>query len=472
MFLQIIEKNGMFHALNAYNPAGDGFTLFLPTDEAFRAFIAREERYNNFDELLNDIEFNSILCRYHLVNKSIRTTEFPFGALPDSTATGDYLTIGIEIDADTSRYRANNLATVIISNIELTNGYIHVIDQVLNPITYSSYDWLKNNSDYSILSEVFKITGFSEKMGIYRTTNTGQTVMNRYTVLAEHDSVFENAEIYNIDDLIEKYANTELDFNNPENSLYQFAAYHLLEGAYYLDAFSGTLNYNTFSFAPVTISAGLEIKINQGIDTFSYKVKGSDTTWIDYLSLNYEESNINTKHGPIHLLDRVMEYYIPGRTERIFQFLEDPIIREANKIAGTYEFVDPNLFEVISWSGPESINYIKASGSGEKASNLDYIQIEGNFKFSYVMPKILPGVYKIELRMEATNQENATIEVFFDGQRLGSNFNLTSGGTALNPYYNFNVGTLETTSYKEHTIVINTLIPGIMKWDYVKFIPQ
>jgi uncharacterized surface protein with fasciclin (FAS1) repeats len=473
IFWQIVEKTGMYHALNAYNPSGDGFTLFLPTDEAFERYFQESDAYHNPGELLNDAPFCAILGRYHLVNKSIRTTEFPFGALSDSTATGDYLTIGIDISGDTAQYRVNNVARLIVHDIELTNGYIHVIDHVLEPIVYSSFEWLKNHSGYSILSGAMEMTGLSQKMGIYRISQTGEQVKNRYTVLAEHDSIFERKGIRSLDDLIGRYASPGLEPDDPENSLYQFTAYHLLEGAYFLDAFSDTRNYNSFAYSPVYISAGLDIKINKGVDTFGIVIIATDTTWIDYIGMFYQESNINTKNGPIHLIDQVMEYFVPRRTVRVFEFLEDPLILEKGKVAGTYPFVDPELFEVLRWEGPEEILYVKkSSSSGEKASYRDYLQIEGNYNIYYTMPEILPGVYKLQLRTDATYPENATVEVYLDGKKIGSNFNLTSGGTANNPYNIFVIGSVELNAYTEHTIRIKTLIPGRMIWDYVRFEPK
>ena len=33
-YWEIIQTTGLYHTMNAYNPNGDGFTLFLPTDDA------------------------------------------------------------------------------------------------------------------------------------------------------------------------------------------------------------------------------------------------------------------------------------------------------------------------------------------------------------------------------------------------------------------------------------------------------
>jgi len=163
-----------------------------------------------------------------------------------------------------------------------------------------------------------------------------------------------------------------------------------------------------------------------------------------------------------------MELYQPNRTNRTFQFLEDPLIKESEKTEGTYEFVDPNLFDLIWWTGPEKLTYFKGSTGSTTASNLDYIELDESFKFEYTMPKIMPGKYLLKIRAEAFSENNATIRIWVDGRRLGGNFNLT-GGSRSQPYKIFTIGTVEFTDYTEHTIEINSLIPGTMKLDYVNF---
>ena len=118
MYYQLMQHTNLYYTLNAYNPHGSGYTLFLPSDEAFLRFIASSDEYSSFEELLGDIEFSYTLSRYHIVNKSVMTSEFSFGALPDSTATGDYLTISIDVMSDTTVYRVNNTAPILQQDIE------------------------------------------------------------------------------------------------------------------------------------------------------------------------------------------------------------------------------------------------------------------------------------------------------------------------------------------------------------------
>lgn len=468
MFWELMVRTNLKNTLNSYNPHGNGYTLFLPSNHAFETFIENSTVYNSFEDLLNDPEYSNILIRYHIVNREINTNAFPFGALPDTTTTGDFLTVGFDITTDSTIFRINNQAPVIKPNIELVNGYIHVIDKVLEPIIYSSYDWILNNNEFSILSEALKLTGLKDTMGIFRYTSAGQLVKNQYTLLAEPDSVFHKKGIMNINDLIDKYQTNGLELNNFENDFYQFTAYHILEGSYFLDEFNGVNNFITYANFPLQINAGLEIKINPGKDTIDKIIEGQDTTIINYVRINMSQSNILTKNGAVHQLMDVMEVRKPGRTQKTYQFFEEPKINTLSKTPGEYELIDPELMEVLKWTGPESVTYFK-SGSGLQANNNDYIEIVGNFTIQYTTPKILPGKYLFEINAESNNSENATIQIYFDGKRMGSSFNLTTGG---NSYKTFAIGSVDIQNFETHEIKITTLLPGIFKWDFARFTPE
>ena len=471
-FWELVQVTGLYHTLNAYNPHGDGFTLFLPTDEAFDRYIQRNDKYSSFEELIQDADFTWLLCRYHLVNRSLLSNEFPYGALPDSTATGDFLTIGIEVRGDSSVYTVNNSAPLKAIDIETTNGYIQVIDEVLEPISFNSYEWLKNTEGYSILSSAFELSGLKDTMDIYRLSSSGQLIKNGYTVFAEHDSIFQRNGIFSVDDLVDRVHTPGYELNDPEGGLYQFAAYHMLEGRYFLDAFQGSSNYNSYAVYPVSINAGLEIKINAGVDSFRFEISGTDTTLINYIGIYFQESNVNTKNGPVHFITEMMELYQPRRSQRTFQFLEDPKILESSKNTGSYEFVDHDLLELIRWEGPESLIYVKGSNSDNNAHNSDYIDLKGSFYFEYDMPKIMPGRYLVEIKTDAYGNENATIQVRIDGKRMGGNINLTSGGSSANPFSVFSLGIIEFTSYKGHLLEVKSLIPGVMLLDMIRFTPE
>jgi len=306
-FGQILQTANMVNALASYNPAGNNFTLFLPTDDAIDRFVENSDEYADFDELLADRDYVASLARYHVVMLELKTNDFPYGALPDTTASGDYLTIGIDVSHDSSVYMVNNVAPIVQPNIELINGTVHVISEMLEPVVLSSYEWLEKEDGFLILTKALEITGLNDTMGIYTLNSDGISVENVYTMLVEHDSIYHKRGIYTVEDLIDTIVG-DPDRNNytePDNPLYQFAAYHILENRYFLDAIK-TSNYNTFANFPVSITSGIELMVNKGSRIYDTIITYPDTVIIDYSKIIVEKSNILTKNGAIHFVDEMM----------------------------------------------------------------------------------------------------------------------------------------------------------------------
>lgn len=295
-FYRMLEEGRMLSTLYGYNPDGEGYSLFLPTDSAIDLFIGESEDYSDFEELLKDTALLYSLTRYHTVNKGIRTSEFPNGALSDPTLTGEKLTIGFYTDGDDPLYKVNDRAPIVSSNLEMTNGYIHVISGVLQREEITGLDWLQQNAGYSILAGAMEHTGFG-----------GGLWLDQYTVLAEHDSVYQRNGIYSVEDLINRLG-AKVSNEDFDNELHQFAAYHILYGEFYLNEFElGTYDYWTLGEDPVTIDVGLDIRINPGLQTYGLEVSESgDTAVIDYIRLVWEDCNNMTRTGPVHSIRELL----------------------------------------------------------------------------------------------------------------------------------------------------------------------
>jgi hypothetical protein len=72
--------------------------------------------------------------------------------------------VNFVIETDTSYYKINNQAPVIRTNIELSNGFIHLIGSALKPITYTTYNWLEQHPGYSIFKTAVDVTGLKETL--------------------------------------------------------------------------------------------------------------------------------------------------------------------------------------------------------------------------------------------------------------------------------------------------------------------
>jgi uncharacterized surface protein with fasciclin (FAS1) repeats len=467
-FNSLMERGELDITLKAYNPHGNGYTVFLPVDKAFDSFISDHENYNTFQDLLDDQNYLKQLIRYHVVSRALEEKDFPFGALPDTTLSGDILTIGFSGNVDSTIQKVNNSASIIQSDIERSNGYVHIIDQVLNPVTFSSYEWLQTKSEYSIFTAALGFTGLKDTFKLEGSGN--ELIYPGLTLLVESDEVFNEAGIHSIDDLKNEYSPDNQNYTSYSNGLYQFVAYHILEGKLFLNNLEGkNTNYNTFARFPLSVNAtGIDFKINTGVEDFDTLITGNDTTIVDYIKLKYDLSNVTAKNGAIHFIENVMEVYKPNPSEQTFQFYEEPLINEASNRPDEYTFEDSSQFEVIKWQGVKEIIYVNSPTAISGVMNNDYIQLEGDFSISYEIPKILPGKYRLRIKTNDDFKKNATIQVYLDGAKMGSNLDL-SDGDGFNWY---DVGLVDFLNYEQHNIQIEALISGRFTWDAVQFVPE
>lgn len=454
-FYKLLDELGYLATMSAYNPNGNGYSIFLPSEQAFAEYFQKSANYTSIEQVIADDEYARSLALYHIVNIGLLTTDFPFGSLPDTTASGDFLTVAI--DTITSLPRINGIASIVDPNIELINGYIHIIDEVLLPITYTTGEWIKSQAKFSIMYEALELTGLVDLIN----------ASDDYTLLLENNQVLNKNQIFSIDDLIERYSPDDVDYTSDENGLYQFLAFHLIEGIYYLDDFEGRSSlYNTATVYPLNIDGeSLIMKINEGVGSLDTIISGPDTTIIDFIGFDYENSNNQAINGAVHQIDQVLNLWLPERIQVVNQFYNEPEINALRNDPGSTVFSDQENFEVLHWEGIDEITYIKSSEEISGVWNNDYIVLDGSFSLSYEIPRLLPGKYNLYVGAHAFDDGNASIRVAFDGNSIGGNIDLTSGGTSSNPYFNFLVGTIDLSEYSSHIIEVSTLIPGMFVCD-------
>ena len=468
-FLSILEVGGIDKTLSAYNPDGTDYTLFLPDNKAVDAFIAQNNQFSSLTDILNNKEFSEAFSRYHVVNMGVHTNDFPFGAFPEPTLSEDYLTVSFIIETDTSYYKINNQAAVILPNIEVSNGYIHQIEIALQPITFTSYSWLKQNTDFSIFNDALELTGLESLVDInLKEDETLQPV----TMLVESDAIYNENGVNSVADLATMISPDNSDYANSTNSLYNYIAYHVLTGSLFIDDFEGiATNYATHSEIPLNINGnGIDLLINKGKQVFDTIVYLGDTTFIDYIGFLYDESNIITQSGAIHVIDRIMIQQPPSRAIRTFEFWEETAISTFRNEPGTYLIEEAEALNYIKWSGAD-LFFVELGDQESTAWGNDYLEMNGDFVISYEIPKIIQGKYDVFLGAEAFNSNNALVEVFIDGKKIGGLVDLSNGGTSNNPFQRIELGAIDFKKYESHIVEIRPLIPGRFLWDYIRFEP-
>jgi uncharacterized surface protein with fasciclin (FAS1) repeats len=467
-FLAILKVGGLDKTLSAYNPNGNDYTLFLPSNKAIDNFIQNTEGISSINDILNNPEYAAAFAKFHVVNMGVHTQDFPFGAFPEPTLSEDYLTVSFIIQPDTSYYKINNQAAVTFPNIEVSNGYIHLIETALEPITFTSYGWLQQNSGYSIFKGALELTGVKSLVdfNIKEFEN-----ISPVTVLIESDEVYKKRGINSVEDLAAYISPNNTDYTNPANPLFNYCTYHILTGGRYINDFEGAAtNYTTLSEIPLNINGlGNDLLINKGKQVFDIIINGTDTTIIDYIGFDYDGSNITTQSGAIHIIDQIMAQVQPSRAEVNFEFWEEPTINEYRREPGTYLIEDKNLLYNIEWEGAD-LQFVKA-GEDITAWSDDYLEINGDFRISYQIPRIIQGKYTVFLGAERFNSTNALIEVYIDGKKVSGLIDLSTGGTANNPFQRIELGTVDFKKYESHKVEIVPLIPGRFLWDHIGFRP-
>ncbi|MFC2091132.1 fasciclin domain-containing protein [Bacteroidota bacterium] len=470
-FKQILDTTGVGSIVSAYNPYNNGYTLFLPNDQAVDDFIADNPNYATFEDLLGDSEYVRELAKIHVLSIAIDYNDFPFGSLPSQTLSEDILTVNIlKVSEDSSTFIINNQAPISERNKELSNGFIHVVNKMIQPITYTAYGWLQDHqSDYSIFAEAVELTGF---MDVLERNLKVDSFLNAVTLLLEPDTVFNQFGIHTLNDLLDTIEEVNTNYTEVSNLLNQFVGYHILDANRYTSDFEdNATNFTTYGTKPLNINGNeLEIKINRRKYDFGFIIVAGDTIDLDFIGINYDASNIITQSGPIHIINRVMQPVEPTRATVTFEFWDEPLISQFRQEPGEYIIDDPDGLYNISWTGPDLI-FVEDANTDITAWGDDYLMIDGDFSITYRIPKVVPGEYELRLQANAFNELNAVVEVYVDGKKVGGLADWTSGGSSNWPYQEFHIGDIEFNTYERHDVEIRSLIPGLFEWDYVQFEP-
>jgi len=227
------------------------------------------------------------------------------------------------------------------------------------------------------------------------------------TMLVESDKVYNEIGIKSVDDLARFISPNDNNYTSLSNPLYNYCTYHVLAGGRYINDFEGvSTNYTTLSEIPVNINGlGNDLLINPGKQVFDTIVSGIDTTIIDYIGFLYDESNVTTQSGAIHLIDRVMQQVKPSRAITTFEFWEEPLLNEYRTENGQYLIEDKEALNTIKWEGAD-LFFTEKGNENTSAWGNDYREIDGDFKISYDIPKIVQGNYKVLLGAKSFKTTN------------------------------------------------------------------
>ena len=275
--------------------ARGNYTCFAPLNEAITRHVDSLYRIGietttNLDEisdsLASAIVFNSIIENGD--NPAYESTDFQ-----DPMQTNNMndrpirVTYGNDEYGNTEIY-ININSKIVEKDIEVENGFIHVIDNVISPSNATVADLIMNTENTKIFGELLDVTGWDEKMTTYRDydydekdeagTHTqgkrfeGYYPAHRYlkfTTFVETDSVFEANDITDAESL-KNYLKAHAaygpetswgdDYENEDNAVNQFVSYHIVKAG--LSWSNMVIWSNEYGYSNAVLNDGSTFRVN------------------------------------------------------------------------------------------------------------------------------------------------------------------------------------------------------------------
>ena len=516
-FVTILQRGGKYNLMRAYGT----YTCFAPTNEAIDRYLFEQDSIYreslkpgskkivwtgitspNLEDLSDSM--CTVIAQTHIIPKTYLTTEMEGDVIPTMNLNDRYLTMSYGVDSITGYSQLFiNGARVIGADEEVENGAVHTIAAVMNPSSNTVPAQIESMKFLSIFSEALERTGLEGKLQAYkdfsytdgdkRAPNIYKDQLcpyppNRYygyTAFVEPDSVFQQAGIYNIDDLFAKckewYPNSsdEDNFKSPNNALWKFIAYHLLDrkllysrlvcynivcGSYfksesnllkrgdrydYFETMQGTLmkvtmplsnsNYNT----TILINYTKDLNSLESTDVTASTKEGRANVRIlnpsDVVNdkVHYPNFQQEALNGSIHLLDKILVYdedlmvgyvlneiirldfssLVPEYTNNNIRWSDGNNITFATR--GDYEFYIPDGYsDHLKYNTAETRLYYLSPHTSWANYQGDECMCLGAFDFGYRLPHVPEGTYELRMGYSA-NTNRGVIQFYLDDEVTG-----------------------------------------------------
>jgi uncharacterized surface protein with fasciclin (FAS1) repeats len=163
--------------------SGDGpLTVFAPTNAAFTALLA--ELGLTKDELFADKPLLTAVLTYHVLGAEVAADDIPLGS-PIEPLSGGYFKIDTSSGALAVTDGRNRVSRITDTDIEASNGLIHIVDKVLLPADKTVVGTAvalaqAEPPEFTLLVEALQVTGLDATLN-----GTGP-----FTVFAPTDAAF------------------------------------------------------------------------------------------------------------------------------------------------------------------------------------------------------------------------------------------------------------------------------------------
>ncbi|MEG1616292.1 MAG: fasciclin domain-containing protein [Bacteroidales bacterium] len=471
---KLMEKADM---VNTFHLSNIPLTCFFVSNDILQNYV-KQKGYDNIDAF--PAEKAKTLLKYHTLPDVVFSfSSFRDGRLADSTATGDYLACLLK----PGEIFLNRDSKVIRWDIEVTNGVMHQLDHVIDPIEDTMYDYLMNNDRYSIFREAVQLTGNQE---LYSQLNLDYVALKaRRTLFVTADETYNKVGINTTADLISQYSPNDSDYENLDNPLNKYVRYHLLERDSYTKDWGERMTWK---------HNNLKIVDDKGV-TFP-TMAGDELVLVSSRQLDYL----------VNGLDLHKTYYnVPVRNGVIHEVLGDLPIKQQPSMITLQEATDILHFNQIAEyrakKQPKKMIFMNkkdfnpavtwTSVPDTKKDALGYIIfssdsynfLENGFLFGdclyanlgpkgYVEIETVPvpaGTYSVKIMHKVVKQTGGNFQAYVDDVKLGSTIVAYTNGYDSFPWVTIGEVTFDKTS--RHKIKMSVVKAGELHWDMLVFEP-
>lgn len=500
---QLMLRSGI---AQAYNFSTTEMTCFTVKNDVLLAYLSSHGGYNSIADVPEEVALK--LVKYHtLPHKTYSLGTFREGKLADSTSTGDYLSCQILLDvAGGSEVLINRSCRLIKWNIEVVNGMVHELDQVMDPVLYNLYDFLGRDNKYLILKEAFERTATDTLLKV--TMVPGLPLKSRRTLFVTSDSIFKaDLNINNFKDLSDKIARGNTDYTNPENPLNQYMRYRVLEGDYTTKELAEMYEWKSLSSdqgAQTIVNKRTGFTLPTLAENKLILIK-AETGGVNYVINDYskpmkfvpERYNIQVRNGFVHEVDGLMEIYEPENILTVFEptsfvnFQQIEVYRSKDSDKTPVNIIQKDYQSVVKWTSTprdkkDAVAYVvwtKGSNHFGEGSGFRFLYADCLFlnlgpvgDVTVVTTPIPKGVYKIKIYYRVTKAVGGIFQPYLDPDQGKGDGKLGGEISAYDPEWDkqFMITMTDRIVFNEtrpHTFKLKVTKPGELFWDLLMFEP-
>ena len=320
-----VQAAGLVDTLNSDGP----FTVFAPTNDAFEVLLS--DLGLSAEELLADTDLLTTVLTYHVVASEF-FAKHVLAASTLRTLQGEDITV----DAENVKVNDSNL---IATDIDASNGVIHVIDAVLLPPSLSSQEpgtiveIAAATEDLSILVAAVQAAGLVD-------TLNGE---GPFTVFAPTNAAFEA--------LLSELELSAEELLGNKDLLTTVLTYHVIAGELFANDVLSRESLSTVQGEDIIVDAA-NLKLNDS---------------------NIIATDIEASNGVVHLIDAVL--LPPSLTEEPTPSIVDVVVNNPDFSILKAAVIKADLVDALSAEGPFTV-FAPTNAAFEALAESLHIKVE------------------------------------------------------------------------------------------------